>query len=51
MAGLGGEIGGERRIIIVDTYPAACGMRVRRVGEIFNSGTFIRKECICKSNI
>ena len=41
MAGLGGEIGGERRIIIVDTYPAACGMRVRWVGEIFNSGTYI----------
>lgn len=40
MAGLGGEIGGERRIIIVDTYPAACGMRVRWVGEILNSGTY-----------
>jgi hypothetical protein len=44
MAGLGGEIGGERRIIIVDTYPAACGMRVRRVGEILNSGTFAERE-------
>jgi hypothetical protein len=34
MAGLGGEIGGERRIIIVYTYPPACGMRMHRVGEI-----------------
>ena len=31
MAGLGGESGGERRIIIVDTYPSACGMRMRWV--------------------
>ena len=31
MAGLGGEIGGENTFAYVNTYPLACGMRMRRV--------------------
>jgi hypothetical protein len=45
MAGLGGEIGGERRTIIVYTYPPACGMRMRWASwRNMNNGTFASKK-------